>query len=234
MNQFKRAQVVMLPTENILQNGLQPYSIYSKPITKGGWMLPKSGAEARRLYQNNNQAYHLAIISDDEIEEDDWRYDLKCNEIFKTSKSDIENYDTNNCKKIIATTDTSLQILGEFCTNPGNVGYHPKSLPQPSQQFIEKYIECYNKGEVITDILVEYELDEINSIICYGDCGICDNSCKIIHKLKVNPKDNTITIKKLRDIWNREEVINLIKSFASNYQYASNDIGYNKWIEENL
>jgi uncharacterized protein YutD len=54
-------------------------------------------------------------------------------------------------------------------------------------------------------------------------------------KKELNTNTNElITIKNLKDSWNREEVINLIKLFANNYPYASNDIGYNKWIEENL
>ena len=166
MNQFKRAQVIMLSTENqsrlfkcadnILQS--QPGLQYSfEPI----------------------KAQHLYIISDDEIKEGDWIMHADKN-IF------LHNLPCGNNLhwwiKIIATTDTSL------------------NLPQPSQQFIEKYIQAYNKGEIITDVLVEYEADL--STITKVDYGLQHWD----YKLKINSKDNTITIKKLKDNWSREEL----------------------------
>jgi hypothetical protein len=97
------------------------------------------------------------------------------------------------CKKhkIIATTDTSLGNYIWKQTNKKSKSYNVQQniettkkvfipLPQPSQQFIEKYIEEYNKGNVITAILVEYEL-------C-NNVGYLDSE-----KLKVSP-DGTISI----------------------------------------
>jgi len=249
MNQFKRAQVIMLPTENILENGLQPYSVYAKPITKRGWLLPKSGAEARRLYQNGNQAYHLYIISDDEIKEGDWcimfndfgdKYIVKILNLKTIGSNDIEvqllNGNKNCCditkvKKIIATTDSSLIINDWMKTKENNIeGKYESSnyLPQPSQQFIEKYTESYNKGEIITDVLVEYEQKDFKWV---GNKNLASYS------LKVNPKDNTITIKKVKDSWNREDVYKIIRKAITDTNKAgfrNISMDYNKWIEENL
>ena len=118
----------------------------------------------------------------------------------------------NGYKEILSSTDASL------------------GLPQPSQQFIEKYIEKYNKGNVITDVLVEYEylLDD-RAVLPYWN-------------LKINTKDNTITIKKIKDSWNREEVIELCKQAFIDGTYAGgfgpNEKTINseteKWIGENL
>ena len=132
-------------------------------------------------------------------------------------------------------------------------------MPKPSQQFIEKYIESYNKGDVITDVLVEYEVDKVTmactctDTITSSDCpnsyydGI-DNCCrkrfpngeywnKTI-KLKVNPKDNTITIKKLKDSWNKDEIITKMKLALQKGIYLEAtvelDFDEDKWIEENL
>jgi len=72
---------------------------------------PKYNLQLSKIENNwtdNWKKQHIYITSDEEIEEDDLRYDLKCNEIFKTSKSDIECYDTLNCKKIILSTDPTL------------------------------------------------------------------------------------------------------------------------------
>ena len=76
-------------------------------------------------------------------------------------------------------------------------------LPQPSQQFIQKYIEEYNKDNIITDVLVEYEyLLNDNTVIPYWN-------------LKVNPKDNTITIRKVKENYTKEEVIKLLEKYTS-------------------
>ena len=49
-------------------------------------------------------------------------------------------------------------------------------------------------------------------------------------RLKVNPKDNTITIKKVKDSWNREEILNDIEQAI----IQGLDIGQyrDKWIKE--
>ena len=82
-------------------------------------------------------------------------------------------------EKIIATTDISL--VKEY------------NLPQPSQQFIQKYIEEYNRGNIITDVLVEYELISneeyfLNTINPDDDVPYFDEN------LKINPKNNSLNI----------------------------------------
>ena len=217
MEQFKRVQVIMLPTDKV--------TIVKKNITN----------ELKLSSLNNPLLWipqHLYIISDDKIKKDDY-YILFTDKALTVLKCTGDG-DYFNCKKIIATTDTSLTIITSktgYTVSKGPLYTIKEYLPQPSQQFIEKYIEEYNKGNIITDVLVEYEtLKTTANNKHFGEGHIYS----ITNKLKINPKDNTITIKKLKDSWNKEEIIKLIKSFANNYQYASNDIGYNKWIEENL
>lgn len=222
---LKRCKVVMLPTNKPSKLGnLVTYQEHSlAKVTKEG-VNPKN---------TTVQFWNLYIISDDEIKEGDWCYDLKNNCTLQAKSS----YEGMRIKKIIATTDTSLKI-----DNPnydiGRLAYI--NLPQPSQQFIEKYVEEYNKGNIITNVLVEYE-EWCN---CNGSIKMrkhlrttkCDK-CIEWDELKINPKDNTITIKKVKDSWNREEVIILLeKALAeSKEQYSLLDrVGINKWIEENL
>lgn len=157
---------------------------------------------------------HFYIISDDEIKEGDWGLDLISKKILKANH-DV-NYEQDYFKKIIATTDT----LG---------------IPQPSQSFIQKYIESYNKGNIITDVLVEY--------VDNGEEDWCERTEEPtwIERLvpDISPKDNTITIKKVKDSWNREEVITLLSKF---YCDAGSSIGLGqdvrvyaeKWINKNL
>ena len=218
MNQFKRAQVVMLPTEK--QSHLFRYSdniLQFQPGLQYGYSPIK--------------AQHLYVISDDKIKEGDYIYHLDVCDITKAE------YDGNvlskSFKKIIATTDTSLSYIKHDDTVPYPKGEQIR-LPQPSQQFIEKYVESYNAGKIITDVLVEYDY-----------CPNRHNKGDLSKYLKINPKDNTITIKKLKDSWNREEhSLNLmycVSELAAQFGHTPtasemkkwND-ATNLWIEENL
>ena len=132
---------------------------------------------------------HLYITSDEEIKENSLVL-LPNNTIHRMNASDMISYldsQSKVTKRIIATTQPFM------------------NLPKPSQQFIEKYIEEYNKGNVITDVLVEYNYE----LSCDED-----EQGNLIPELylRVNPKDNTITIKKVKDSYSREEVEKLIIS----------------------
>lgn len=234
MNNFKRAQVIMLPHNNIDTKITLYKTASGKPLNLS--------TNIDILSYHTNQ--HLYIISDDEIKENDWF--LWKNKIYQASNKNTTKASVwsnefpkgvyaviqENCKKIIATTNTSLEFL-KYCPEISEDTYKRTLLPQPSQQFIEKYIEEYNKGNIIKDVLVEYE-----NIMCPKEpkCINCYSKCLIGFKLKINPKDNTITIKKLKESWNREEVIDLLNNFIWDY---SENRGYNQnkiddWIKENL
>jgi hypothetical protein len=122
-----------------------------------------------------------------------------------------------NPKKIIATTNSKLII---------NIG--GDTLPKPSPQFIQNYIEEWNKGNKIEFVNVEYE-----ELIAHDRQGN-----KLVElSLKVD-KSNCITITKIKDSWNREEVMNLVENAYDSGRYAiiNNDIDqtFDKWIEQNL
>ncbi len=201
MDNVKRVKVIMLPTETAKSDYHQLWlcnrnHLYNATAVKG----IKSHKDTR--FQE------LYIISDDEIKEGDW---FVSNNIiyqasnFNTNKNSVWSNEfpkgiysviQSECKKIIATTDTSLIIKKQAFVFGEH--YDEFILPQPSQQFITKYIESYNKGEVITDVLVEYEKATYDK---WFDNG----GQPVFNTIKVNPKDNTITIKKLKDSWNKEE-----------------------------
>lgn len=230
MEQFNKAKVVMLPTEG------KTYIWLSKLSSTLRWLHSyiddMKGAEG----------FHLYIISDDEIKEGDWVYTLDTKEIVKVNKvwfalSNKRVFNKVN-KKVIATTDTSLEIVSK--------GINPvyEKLPQPSQQFIEEYIESYNKGEVITDILVEYEWflnkQSCFKTVCYQQDMEARDSCMGMceaQRPKINP-DNTINI--VKDKWNREEVIKAMIWAEENARYYTNSDKagqlkqFNNWIDKNL
>ena len=154
--------------------------------------------DSKGIVKTKNKNGHLYVLSNDEIKESDYCYSYKTNKIVK-STCDVSREANKNIgfwKKVIATTDTSLYIhQKETISLPERVFY----LPQPSQQFIQKFVEEYNKGNVITDVLVEYELKITHD-------GRINNNTKMWEELKINPKDNTITIKQVKKSWNKEEV----------------------------
>ena len=184
MSTFKKGKVVMLSTNEPSKIG--NLATYQKRS------LAKVIKEGINPIGSTVQFWNLYIISDDEIKENNTHfYNPHSGQLhISGNHTDYIAINKNGCKKIIATTDTSLKI-----DNPnydiGRLAYI--NLPQPSQQFIQKYIEGYNKGNIITDVLVEYESD-FNSCFCTKD--ICNgNNCP--KKLKINPKDNIITIRDL-------------------------------------
>ena len=218
MSTFKKCKVVMLPTNQKSRLFKAGGSLHylSHAVDDGeGWRSPQ----------------HLYIISDDEITSkkllntndyyyirnhyNEW-YVGKFNGVSFDFINNDGNFDSNLfvCKKIIATTDVSL------------------GLPQPSQQFIQKYIEEYNKGNVITDVLVEYNDTSKNEFPAFGSPVW----------LKINPKDNTITIKKVKDSYTREEVIVLCHKHLLMVLMLEGLVPIGKtinneteeWIEENL
>lgn len=242
MEQFKRTQVVMLPTET--ESKIHLFTA-NKP---GLYLYPQNKSVIPENPNCKNQ--HLYIISDDDIKEGDYTYhpilglgkiklidNVECFVTIKKHDKDgsvitpWKNNLKDKLKKIIATTDNSLIIKVE---SPKGIWWDT-SLSQPSQQFITKYIEEYNKGNVITDVLVEYDVITLNEDWSQRPVIVTNE-----YKLKINPKDNTITIKKLKDSWNREEVKQLLIDCCSEVSCEDgkllgkepNDLY--KWIEANL
>ena len=247
MSMFKRAEVVMLPTNQkvintkeyqlLLSNSLFWTSkIEIKRYTEGWFFLNNSSnTNSHAITVPNVEKFkhqHLYIISDDKIKLFDWVYNNKENIVEQiTSKTQLifvleENKENQTFKKIIATTNSSLWRPSHKYASDVIL------LPQPSQQFIEKFIEEYNRGNVITDVLIEYEL--ISNEEYFGNTVNPDDDVPYFdEKLKINPKDNTITIKKVKDSWNREEVENLIYAAMKDRCYTTVS-EWRKWIEENL
>ena len=161
------------------------------------------------------KAQHLYVTSVETPKDGDWCVDTHYNTIIRFG---IDNKGLS-CEKIIATTDKSLR------------------LPLIFILFIKQFIEEYNKGNIITKVMVEYEKK-------YEDC--LEGSVFVLrlvgNYLKIN-SDNTINIRTIKNSWNRDE-INEEKSefihlfFSTHYTELSN-IGFTsekirKWVKENL
>lgn len=116
---------------------------------------------------NENVNYHLYILSDDEIKEGDWFIHQshgisslrKCEKI--VGKSIVVENGNSSCwidysKKIIATTDSSLKDWNKV--ERENLDAKLPTTPQIPQSFIEYFISEYNKGNVISKVLVELQM----------------------------------------------------------------------------
>jgi len=224
---FKNCKVKMLSTEEESRIHKQNGNIYFTPNL------------CRSVIDKN---YHLSILSDDEIYEGDWilfNHDMSAPFVDKISKlspygmfcnitNDDTDYMINRCRKIIATTDSSLNI--ETCKECAEIGIKEKCperftcpcnklLPKPSDDFIKEFCE---KGG-IWEVMVEYEC-------------ICDINTPM-YKLKVNV-DNTINIHPVKESWNREEVVSLCtKAWKQGHfggQVEGRFVEIEEWIKENF
>lgn len=235
MSVKKKCPVVRLPTKD-----------KKAPLILGLTSNRLYESRGREEFGNDTSSYqHLYLLSDEKIKEGDYMIaginnhvvkatDCKLKETILSDNTQMAYY-IGDCKKIIATTDSSLKIkvvdhnqrsqpkyniITENFT--GKTKYKHILLPQPSPQFITKYVEEYNKGNIITEVLVEYENYEMESKTNYRGnydfkCNNCNHSeddltfsskptyCFNCNKLKINPKDNTITITKAKDKINHFE-----------------------------
>jgi hypothetical protein len=104
----------------------------------------------------NGIFHHLYILSDDKIKKSDWYWSKLHNALFQAISD--EQYFENEFK-VITTTDKSLllPIPEELAEYPHS--YTQKPIPQLSQSFIGHFITEYNKGNIITEVEVEYTQD---------------------------------------------------------------------------
>jgi len=213
---FKRRKVVMLPTNEKAHKG----DLVINPNNKQLFQF---------AHQNCTEvAQHLYILSDEEIKKDDWVYQTVTKEIIKSPFNCIND---DRYLKVIASTDPSLiKTVNDFDFLSNQSGTRDIVLPSPSQSFIEEYVSEYNKGNKIEKVMVEYENTFIIDSIY--------KESKEQLKPKINPKDNTITIKKIKDSWTRDEVTNLCENAydSGKYSIIHKDIEqtFDKWIETNL
>lgn len=184
---------------------------------------------------------HLYFLSDEEIKEGDWVYNHILNDVVQIKTDHLQhpiNFFTEinklkHAKKIIATTDESLTKICKNCNGNGEQelsykicincnGKKAFCLPKPSQSFIERFMEKYNVGTPITHVMVEY-------------VNLEPNEQGLILKIA---KDNTITIKPVKDSWTRKEhekdLRDLAQLISNKHRFGDGVFDVDKWIEQNL
>lgn len=148
---LKKCKVFMLPSnEKATDKNICLNTSYAPGLTMP---LVKGFNEVKGTSNKHLQVQHLYFTSDDEIEMGDWCYSEKHKNIDRVTSNPVNVNNSNGYYKVLATNDSSLWEHDDTVPYPKR----RPALPQPSQQFIEKYVEEYNKGQQISDILVEYE-----------------------------------------------------------------------------
>jgi rRNA maturation endonuclease Nob1 len=163
---------------------------------------------------NNNNYKHLYITSEEEIKKGDWGINLNKDTLYRLSSND----NIGGWKKVIASTD-KLEIGREHDDTVPFPKTRPVYLPTLKSTFVDKYIEQYNKDNVIEDVLIEMEqlmvkgsynnkCSSCGEIFSYSDkLNFICSSCGLRVKTNAN---NQVTIRKIKDSWNREEVLELL------------------------
>jgi len=222
---LKKHPIVMLPTkaeapsytEGMLVQCFRQWNpIGEAPIPVGRLSLSVNHSKGVLDYY---VPHHLYILSDDDIEHGDWYLNLLTNTIHQCDNTYVW---LPGFRKIIATTDKSIKFNIDT-TEKGEHIY--EYLPTIDESFVKYFIEHYNEGNIITDVIVEYEEDVHNPM--YGS-GLNEYM-----KLKVS-SDNTITIKSVKDNYSRDEVIEILKKFDIEMGDTHGPTTRDKWIEQNL
>jgi hypothetical protein len=215
---YQKAQVVMLQCKEKAENCLI--------LKEGNSQLPtlsffKGYATQSWLRDQGRSSYHLYFVSDEAIKEGDWITDGTI--VQQVTRKQIEVLLPEDAVwKIIATTDDSLVINSKNFLWP----YH---LPSPSSDFINAFIKNYNEGTPITDVLVEVDSCYIcpkcsNKQYNMGGCNVCDAGYVEPKEFLEIDSHNTITIKRVKSEYSREEVIALLVKYEGYYSHLDDFI----------
>jgi hypothetical protein len=233
----RKAEVIMLATEKA-SSDKQLFIIHNKlelgTFVKG--IKSTSNCVAQELYfiiHERPKPNEWYISHDNRLLQ--WNKDLE--ELVQSHVGMFNEMSKDLPKKVIASSDTTLLVGND--SNPLKNYF----LPQPSDSFIKRYIETFNQGVPIVDVMIDYEWNEKygNGTVTYNDR----------YKLKLD-KNNTITITRIKESWNKEEIIqfmddwydkNIFDSYLNelidknlsgeSLSFSKSDVG-KKWIENNL
>ena len=169
------------------------------------------------------QFTHFYFTINEDIKKGDW-YIKSNGEELNCCESNFEANDlTNNCRKIIATTNPDLWYRGEFNEQLNRKTFG--DVPKIGDDFIQAYITAYNEQNIITEVMLEYEEHpfEKDGII---SIKTRPNSTVIIHPAK-------------EMLYTREEVINSSsQAFWAGYANGSIEVEevmkiHDEWIDKN-
>lgn len=225
-----KCKVVMLPTEK--ESAIVKFTEEAPTIFIN--KLVYEPTLAKRYKDEQNQ--HLYFVSDREIKEDDWMLQAGKYPVKVKAPYIIMDYD----KKIEATTDPDLRIFGEPVIN--GIATFKGLIPQIPTSFIEKYVEKQGKIDEV------YINTKLTGQVRYEWNDELQREEEIEESIIETRPDNTVIVSKVKDSWNREEVVAFCKqAYIDGFNKSSE--GYNgeygardeetennaiKWIKQNL
>jgi hypothetical protein len=102
--------------------------------------------------KNTINGQHIYITSDEEIKEGDWRFDLKDNDFYKTTVSELN--EIHNCKKIIITDNKDLIKDGIQKIDDEFLEWFVKN---PSCEYVQVIPSEFLADKVIYEIIIPKE-----------------------------------------------------------------------------
>lgn len=240
MNLNEKAQVLILPTNE-----------------KAILYIDNKGIYSKNRVDNSILRHNLYFLSDEQIKDSDWFINGNIDSSnYKIDRATKENLDVINniaklmseekfpknviTKKIIASNDKSLYFQCDCCNGTGIIDYSYcitcnggklGNLPEAPPKFIKEYVEEWNKGNIITHVLVDYVIMNkgYNSPEDYPY-----HECEI---LKVD-ENNYITITKIKNNFTLEDMKKAFeagkKFIATENKIYPQSSDFDKWIEENF
>ena len=198
MEQFKKSKIFVLETNQSPQIGDICYSKRTGYFINEGNTSVTNVINMLFVKSTDIKTYKMYITEYKEIKDKDY-FIVRYNE-----NTFVLGQRPKNTMDVIG--DKVIAILGNHIYPPcdGHCGNECVCIyPHPSPDFIKKWVDKANEDNIIIDILVEYEyLLNDNTVIPYW-------------KLKVNPKDNTITIRKVKEIYTKEELCQILEKYTS-------------------
>lgn len=199
----KKAEVIMLPTEDT-----NPVNVPFLKLPFEHLMKHLAGGQFRKLISKGAVPQHLYFVDDSSIKEPCYAYSKSKNNIQWLSETRMKVLKSDNWKKVIATTDISLQWTIDKSPYPMEV----HSLPQPDVLFIISYIKAFNEGSPIKFVMVDYIPNWLPEMFEPGDYP----EVPFKYELLID-KNNTITITRCKNSWSREELQKLFDSYGDNF-----------------
>lgn len=167
-------------------------NVFGRSLNNQPFIFSKDRLFQKDSGEGKTEYYELYILSYEEPKKDDWFI----REGYPRPILQGDEFISKGDKKIIATTNLELQALkfrGTPLEAPSKV---LKGCKVIGQDFIEDYVKEYNAGNVIKEVMVEYQ-----KACCKNGYILinCLNTCKdVTYTLKLRP-DNTIIIHKVKE-----------------------------------
>jgi hypothetical protein len=218
--QYKEAKILALTTNEKLTDSalfIRTHDVFGRYINSANleYSLNQTYINNIQLINDRKAAtncldkyifYNLYIVSNDKVNDFDWVYDKGNNRVIQLQISKDTNI--SNYVKVIASNDPQL-----------------KNLPIINNDFINEYVNEYNQNNKLETVLVKYEKG-LNGERC---------NMEFFERPTINKKDNSITIKRIKENYSKEEVKDLILKFATKvFSEKFEILDINNWIEENL